>query len=126
MLFLQLSIMVRWPHSQEAKEKISKLLRGRPKSLGVRVKMAQSHKRKMHTEVAWDKIARWNVGRKLTPKTWEKMAMAKRGKKLCYVTKKKIREAVRERHTDHKEKEKKLKKKDMLLQEMLADLHNWK
>ncbi len=156
MLFLYLSIMVRQPCCLEvSKEKISLSLRGKSKSAETREKMAQSHRGKTHAKVEWDKIASWRIGRKHnvktrlkisatkkkflqvtrnvvnskknhTAETRQKMAESKRGKRLSEETKKKIREAALKRSTRPKNQEKKPKKKDTILQEMLADLQNWK
>ncbi len=163
MLFLQLSIMVRWPRSQEAKEKISKSLRGREKPASHWRKISQTLKGRVQPQEAKKKIAKWRTGRKHNVETCiqisasvkekkqqtkkkflqvtknvvnskrkhsietrQKMAESKRGKRLSEETKKKIREAALKRSTRPKNQEKKPKKKDTILQEMLTDLQNWK
>ncbi len=140
---------------EASKEKISLSLRGRERPTDVKQRISQSLSGRAKTREEKEKIAKWRTGRKhnvetrlkisATKKkflqvtknvvnskrkhsieTRQKMAESKRGKRLSEETKSRIREAALKRSTRPKNQEKKPKKKDTMLQEMLADLHNWK
>lgn len=82
-------------HSDEAKEKISAVHKGKPLSEEHRLKLSKANKGKKHTAGSRRKMSDAHKGKTLSEETRQKMSESRKGRKHSNETKQKLSEALK-------------------------------